>query len=58
MEQLGEDVEGLLTGEVEAAQNTNKDKIARHQKRLKHGYDTMLEILNEQYYISQVIKYT
>ena len=35
MEQSGEDAERLLSGEVEAAENTNKDKIAKHKKNLR-----------------------
>ena len=34
-EQSGKDTESLLTEEVEAVENTNKDKTARHKKRLK-----------------------
>ena len=35
VELSGEDAESLLTGEVEAAENTNKDKTARQKKRLE-----------------------
>ena len=36
VEQSGEDAESLLTREVKATENTNKDKTARYKKRLEH----------------------
>ena len=35
VEQLWEGTEALLTKEVEAAENTNKDKTARHKRKLE-----------------------
>ena len=35
VELSGEDAESLLTGEVEAAENTNKDKTAKCKKMLE-----------------------
>lgn len=47
VEQLGKGTEkGLLTREVEAVKNINKDKTTRNNKGQSSGPDTMLEILN------------
>ena len=35
VERSGKDAESLLAGEVEAAENTNKDKTAKCKKRLE-----------------------